>query len=81
MKLNLLKAAMVKNNLNVQECARLIGMSKNTFYSRLNGTSSFTTDEIQRLCGVLKIDSVKEQADIFLTRPSQYQNSSISKEV
>lgn len=66
-----LKGKIVENGLSQHACAKAIGMSKNTFNSRVNGKSQFNLDEISRLCSLLNINDVEEKVNIFLPNSSQ----------
>ena len=68
---NLLKAAIAKAGFTQERLAECIGISSNTLSSRMVGTSSFNTDEIDKICSVLHIIHNSEKADIFLASPSQ----------
>ncbi len=46
--------------------AEIIGISKNSFCSKVNGTSEFTADEIVRLCKALEIEDSSKIVAIFL---------------
>jgi len=67
---NLFKAAITRSGLTQGRLANHIGMSENTLSSRINGTSCFNIDEIDKICDVLNIDSNTEKCDIFLSKPS-----------
>lgn len=68
---NLLRAAIAANGLTQDKLAESIGISSNTLSSRMVGTSCFNTDEIDKICDVLKITSNEQKASIFLASPSQ----------
>lgn len=67
---NLFKSAIARSGLTQGKLASHIGMSENTLSSRINGTSCFNIDEIDKICDVLGINSNAEKCDIFLSRPS-----------
>ena len=48
-----------------------LGKSENSISNKINGKSSFTTDEILRICDLLRITDDREKVQIFLTKPSQ----------
>ena len=48
-----------------------LGKSENSISSKINGKSAFTTDEILRICDLLRITDDCEKAQIFLSKPSQ----------
>ena len=68
---NLLRGAIVKKGFTQELLAEMIGMSSNTLSSRINGLSSFNTDEIDRICQALDIVEDSEKVDIFLSSSSQ----------
>ena len=61
-----LKGKIVENDLNVSTLAAQIGMDPATFYRRLNGESSFTLAEVDRIVKVLSL-SVSDAVSIFFT--------------
>lgn len=68
---NLLRAAIARAGYTQERLAESIGISSNTLSSRMNGASCFDTDEIDKICAVLRIEKNDEKADIFLAMPSQ----------
>lgn len=68
---NLLKAAIAKAGMTQERLAENIGISSNTMSSRINGTSCFNTDEIDKICDTLGIVNNYDKAAIFLASPSQ----------
>lgn len=64
--MNKLKGKMAEASLSQRNVAEILGMSQNTFSSRINGKTPFDTDEISKLCDILSIKSNDEKADIFL---------------
>lgn len=71
MKVNVIRSRMALLEKSQGEIAKLMGISKNTMSSRMKGRSSFTLEEVEKLCEILKIDDSEEKMDIFLKRPSQ----------
>ena len=67
MQAQLLKGAIVERGLTVKKVAEMLNMTRNTFYTRLNGQTSFDTEEIEKLCHILQIDDNKRKIEIFLT--------------
>lgn len=55
MKLNELKAEIVRNGMNTEEFADKIKMEKTTLWRRFNNPDNFTLDEITRIAEVLNI--------------------------
>ena len=68
---NLLRAAIAANGITQEKLAESIGISPNTLSSRMLGASCFNTDEIDKICEVLRITSNEQKASIFLAVPSQ----------
>ena len=66
---NLLRAAIVRSGYTQGEYAKLIGISRNSLTSRLNGERPFTIDEVDRTRAVLSIDN-SEICDIFFASES-----------
>lgn len=71
---NLLKGKIVASGIGRKELARMAHMSESTLSDKINGKRSFTVDEVEILCSVLKIESCEEKVEIFLARPSQNQD-------
>lgn len=67
MQAQLLKGAIVERGLTVKKVAEMLNMTRNTFYTRLSGQTSFDTEEIEQLCHILQIDDNKRKIEIFLT--------------
>lgn len=67
----LLTAQMVLYGYNQRSLAKAIGISKNTLNLKINGKKSFDTEEIQRICSVLHVNSGAQKAKIFLHNSSQ----------
>lgn len=66
MKVNVVRSRMALLEKSQGEIAKLLGISKNTMSSRMTGRSSFTLEEVEKLCEILKIDDPEEKLDIFL---------------
>ena len=71
MKVNVIRSRMALLEKSQGEIAKLMGISKNTMSSRMKGRSSFTLEEVEKLCEILKIDDSEEKMDIFLKQSSQ----------
>lgn len=67
MNANLLKGKIVAAGLTQYELADKLGISRNTMTSRLSGRSSFTLEEVHRICELLPITDNSEKVDIFLS--------------
>ena len=70
---------MAKVGMTQEALADYIGKSSNTLSSRINGTSYFDTEEIDKICEALNITSEKEKVAIFLAVPSQKWDSEEKK--
>ena len=62
----LLLAKMRQCQINARQLSRLIGLSGSAFSRRINGKSSFMTDEVEQLCEILSITANAEKIRIFL---------------
>lgn len=65
-----LLGAIASAGLSQKDLAKKIGVSKNTINSKINGKNHFNTEQIDRICEVLKIDDDTEKARIFLAKTS-----------
>lgn len=54
---NLLKAELVKKGISVADFGKKIGVSKKTIYSRFNGYTEFTQEEIKKSIEILGLDT------------------------
>ena len=64
MNINELRAEMARNNLTVPKLASGIGISKKTFYRKMNGLSAFNQNEIIKIKEALKLTDSRV-IDIF----------------
>lgn len=60
-----LAGKIIENDLNYEEVAELLEMSKTSFVKRMNGVVDFTRSDIVLLSKVLNL-SIEEVIDIFL---------------
>lgn len=67
MNANKLKGKIIEKGLNVAKTAELIGVSKTSFYRKINGFDKLTVHEAVRLKEVLGLTNL-EALDIFLSR-------------
>ena len=44
-----------------------LGISRQGYYNRLNGKTPFKLDEVQTLCEIFHITSLREKDDIFFS--------------
>ena len=58
---NLLKAAIAENGMKQSDVAKKIGISTQSFSSKINNKTQFKIDEVYNLCSVLKISGKVEQ--------------------
>lgn len=68
---NLLKAKIIANGFTQERIAQKMGMSKNTFSSKINNKAPFNIAEVFQLCELLHIESAEEKCAIFLAGASQ----------
>ena len=61
----LLKEKVRKSGMTHTFIADRLGISRGSWYRKLNGSSQFTAVQIQILCGLLHITSLREKEDIF----------------
>ena len=62
---NLLRQKIEESGLKLQFIADKLGISRATLTAKINGTSEFNQTEIQTLCDLLNIKSLKEKNSIF----------------
>ena len=65
-KVNLLRSRLALRNMTQKDLARQIGISRNTMSSRMTGKSSFTLEEVEKICEILLIQNPAEKREIFL---------------
>ena len=68
---NLLKGRIVASGMNRADIAKQLRMSPSTLSDKINGKRSFTVDEAEALCAILRISIPEEIVAIFLAEPSQ----------
>lgn len=52
-----LEIAMMRKGMNAVSLAEIVGISRSTFYRKMNGDSEFTQGEIQRIVDALDLES------------------------
>nr|DAQ33920.1 MAG TPA: helix-turn-helix domain protein [Caudoviricetes sp.] len=52
-----LEIAMKRKGINAVSLAEIVGISRSTFYRKMNGDSEFTQGEIQRIVDALDLES------------------------
>lgn len=52
-----LEIAMMRKGINAVSLAEIVGISRSTFYRKMNGDSEFTQGEIQRIVDALDLES------------------------
>ena len=67
MKVNVIRSKMALLGKSQKQIAEMLGISRNTMSSRMTGHSSFTLEEVEKLCEILRIEDVDEQRYIFLS--------------
>ena len=68
---NRLVGAIAGAGFTQRKLAIKIGISKNTLNKKINGKGYFDTDEIDRICNALNIQSDVDKVEIFLNGTSQ----------
>jgi transcriptional regulator with XRE-family HTH domain len=67
MQANLLRSQMALKGVTQVELAQACGITENTLSNKINGKTSFRSEEIVTICETLGIEDPKLKADIFLT--------------
>ena len=67
---NKLRGAIIAAGLTQKEVAEQLGISENSFCSKMCGKSSFDIVQAYELCKMLNITDNREKADIFLAQVS-----------
>lgn len=63
----LLKEKLEKSGLRTGFICKALKISRKTFYNRVNGVYPFRTPEVEKLCELLHITSLREKNDIFFS--------------
>lgn len=63
----LLKRKVVESGLKASFIVESLGISRASWYNKLNGRSEFTAGEIKKLCEALRITSLREREEIFFS--------------
>lgn len=63
----LLAKKVKENGLRTAFIAERLGISKAGWYRKLKGKSPFTAEQIQIMCEILHITSLREKEDIFFS--------------
>ncbi len=71
---NLFLSKMVAKGYSQKTLAVEMGVSNNTLNSKINGKGCFDTEQIDKLCVLLDIETPQEKVDIFLHNSSQYRD-------
>ncbi len=61
----LLKEKVEKSGLKAKAIYERLGISKASWYLKRSGKRPFTAQEIQKLCEILRITSLREKENIF----------------
>lgn len=61
----LLKEKVANSGIKASFIADKLGISRAGWYRKLNGKSPFTAEQIQAMCEILHITSLREKEDIF----------------
>ena len=52
-----LLSAMAQKGISIQVMCTKLGMSRSAFYRKCNGVSEFTRSEIEKIVGILELES------------------------
>lgn len=63
----LLKEKVAESGLKASFIVERLGISRASWYNKLNGKSEFTAGEIKNLCDALRITSLRERDEIFFS--------------
>lgn len=64
---NKLRGSIVENNKSLQEVAELIGMSRSTFYRKMEDGKSFSIEDVNNMIKTIPL-SDEEAIDIFFNQ-------------
>lgn len=64
----LLNKKINESGLKVGFIAKYVGISRQLLWKKINNLSSFNQFEIEKLCKILKITSLREKEEIFFAR-------------
>lgn len=64
----LLKLAIEESGLKIGFIAERVGISRQMLWKKVNNASPFNQYEIEKLCSILGITSLKKKEDIFFAR-------------
>lgn len=64
----MLKDIIDKSGLKVGFIADYVGISRQSLWNKINNQSPFNQYEIDKMCDVLKITSLKQKESIFFVR-------------
>lgn len=64
----MLKDVIDKSGLKVSFIAEYVGISRQSLWNKINNLSPFNQYEIDKMCDILKITSLKQKEAIFFAR-------------
>lgn len=64
---NKLLGKMAEAGITQIELAHRLSLSKNTVNNKINGKGCFDTEQVNKICDILKIENNCVKADIFLS--------------
>lgn len=64
----LLKEVIEKSGLKIGFIAEFVGISRQGLWNKINNITAFNQYEIDKMCEVLKITSLKQKEAIFFAR-------------
>ena len=65
---NLLKEKIENSGLKIGFIADFVGISRQLLWKKINNLTPFNQYEIDKMCEVLRINSLKEKESIFFAR-------------
>lgn len=63
---NLLRAKIAESGYTQTTLCEMIGMGQNSLSAKMNGKSSFTLEQIDKICDALNINDAETKIKIFL---------------
>ena len=64
---SLLKKKIDESGLRLDYIYKSLDISRASLHNKLSGKTEFTLEEVQRLCGILNITSLREKDKIFFS--------------
>jgi hypothetical protein len=64
----MLKLAIDESGLKIGFIAEFVGISRQTLWNKVNNSTPFNQYEIEKMCTILRITSLKQKEDIFFAK-------------